>query len=49
VTKNKVSGKPTHDVRLVALMKAHSLERLLTLNPADFKRFDIEIVTPTQP
>jgi predicted nucleic acid-binding protein len=48
VTSHEVSGKPTHDVRLVALMKAHRLEHLLTLNGADFKRFDIKSVHPAE-
>jgi predicted nucleic acid-binding protein len=34
-----VSGRPAHDARLVALMLAHALTHLLTLNPADFARY----------
>jgi predicted nucleic acid-binding protein len=39
VTKHQVSGKPSHDARLVAAMQLHGLTNLLTLNTEDFKRF----------
>ncbi len=39
VTQHAIRGKQAHDVRLVALMEAHGLTRLLTLNPRDFRRF----------
>lgn len=49
VTKNQVIGKPTHDARLVALMKAHKLETILTINTSDFKRFtEIKAVHPLE-
>jgi predicted nucleic acid-binding protein len=49
VTQHAVSGKPAHDTRLIALMEAHGVRRLLTLNPSDFKRFPgIEPVSPAQ-
>jgi predicted nucleic acid-binding protein len=42
-----VSGRPAHDTRLVALMLAHGLTHLLTLNPADFARYaEITCLTP---
>jgi predicted nucleic acid-binding protein len=45
-----VSGKPSHDARLVAAMKAHGLTHLLTFNLADFRRFEagegITVVDP---
>jgi hypothetical protein len=34
-----VSGRPAHDARLVALMLAHGVTHLFTLNPADFARY----------
>ena len=37
--KHKVSGKPTHNTRIVAAMMVHKIENILTLNPNDFKRF----------
>lgn len=40
VTKYKIKGKRTHDIRLVAVMKSHSIEYLLTLNPKDFSRIE---------
>lgn len=36
VTVNRVTGKRTHDVRIVAVMLAHGVKHLLTLNPSDF-------------
>ncbi len=42
-----VSGKPSHDARLVAAMQAHGLETLLTLNGADFKRFAVTVIDPS--
>ncbi|MGI8544531.1 MAG: type II toxin-antitoxin system VapC family toxin [Aridibacter sp.] len=39
VIKYKVSGKVTHDARIVATMITHKVENILTLNPKDFKRF----------
>lgn len=40
VTKHRVSGKPSHDARLVAAMQRHGVNHLLTFNAGDFKRFD---------
>ena len=40
VSSHEVSGRPAHDARLVALMQAHGLEEILTLNHRDFERFD---------
>jgi predicted nucleic acid-binding protein len=39
VTSSSVSGKRTHDARLVAVMQVHSISRLLTFNTADFAGF----------
>ncbi len=39
VVKHGVSGKTTHDARIVAAMTVHKIENILTLNPNDFKRF----------
>ena len=42
-----ILGKPAHDARLVALMLAHNVTRLLTLNPGDFTRYqEIAPITP---
>ena len=47
VVKYQVSGKPTHDARIVAAMLAHRIGNVLTLNPNDFKRFvEINAVRP---
>ena len=34
-----VSGVQVHDARLVAAMRVHGLERLLTFNVGDFNRY----------
>lgn len=34
-----VSGKQTHDARLVAAMQLHQIEHILTFNRADFSRY----------
>jgi predicted nucleic acid-binding protein len=39
VAKYSVSGRPSHDARLAALMQAHQIDTLVTLNPADFVRY----------
>jgi predicted nucleic acid-binding protein len=36
VTSNKVMGKRTHDVRIVAVMLAYQVTHILTFNPSDF-------------
>lgn len=47
--KHSVRGRPAHDARIVALMLAHNVTHLLTLNPADFTRYpDITTVTPQE-
>lgn len=49
VGKHSVCGKQAHDARLMSLMLAHGVTRLLTLNPGDFARYqEITVVTPQQ-
>jgi predicted nucleic acid-binding protein len=48
VTNYQVHGKQVHDTKLVAIAKAHKVENLLTLNVADFKRFDLKAVHPSE-
>jgi predicted nucleic acid-binding protein len=43
VRRHGVLGKQIHDCNIVATMKAHRVRRLVTRNPADFKRFQEEI------
>jgi predicted nucleic acid-binding protein len=44
-----VHGKQAHDARIAALMLAHGVTHLLTLNTADFARYDgITPVTPQE-
>ena len=45
VAQYDVKGKGAHDARLVAAMKRHSLDHLLTFNVSDFRRYEgIEIL-----
>jgi predicted nucleic acid-binding protein len=47
VRQYRVTGKQSHDARLVAAMKVHNLTHLLTFNDRDFKRFtEITVVNP---
>ncbi len=47
VNKHSVQGKQSHDARIAALMLAHGVTHLLTLNPDDFVRYDgVAPVTP---
>ena len=39
VVRHAVRGKQVHDARLVALMTAHGITHVLTLNAGDFGRF----------
>jgi predicted nucleic acid-binding protein len=49
VLRHGVTGKPAHDARLVAIMLAHGVTQLLTLNPGDFARYpEITTVTPQE-
>ena len=42
-----VSGKPAHDARLVAFMRARDITAIITLNPSDFRRFpSIQLIVP---
>lgn len=42
-----VSGAQVHDARLVAAMRVHGVNRIVTFNARDFRRFaDIEAVLP---
>ncbi len=47
VVKYLVSGVKVHDAKIVASMKTHNIQNLLTLNAKDFKRYtEIEAVEP---
>jgi predicted nucleic acid-binding protein len=47
VREYSVRGRPAHDTRLVALMLAHEVNHILTLNPADFARYaEITVLQP---
>jgi predicted nucleic acid-binding protein len=49
LTAYRVSGVQVHDARLVAAMRVHSVERILTFNARDFARFDgIQAIHPFQ-
>jgi predicted nucleic acid-binding protein len=40
IVRHGVKGVQVHDARLVAGMKANSIDRILTHNPKDFERYD---------
>jgi len=47
VDAHDVRGRQVYDARLVAVMEAHGVNRLLTLNPTHFRRFGgITVVEP---
>jgi predicted nucleic acid-binding protein len=47
VVNHSVSGVKVHDAKIVASMKAHGIQNLLTFNAKDFKRYiDIKAVQP---
>jgi len=49
ILEREVRGVQVHDARLVALMLAHGVSQVLTLNHADFLRYpDIEPIHPSQ-
>ena len=49
VVTQKVHGKQVHDARLAAIMIAHRIRRILTLNSIDFVRYPgIEPIAPEQ-
>jgi hypothetical protein len=39
IVAHSVSGKNSHDARLVAAMTVHSITQILTFNPRDFSRY----------
>lgn len=43
-----ISGKPLHDANIVATMLAHGVNTLITLNGADFQRYQnrITVISP---
>jgi len=49
VIRHQVTGKPTHDARLVAAMQVHGLTAILTFDRTGFSRYPgIEVVHPEQ-
>ena len=49
VTSFDVSGKRIHDANIVALMGAHNIPTLVTLNQSDFVQFDrLTLLSPSQ-
>lgn len=48
VITHNISGKHTHDLRIQAVMLAHNISHILTLNPKDFIKIEgIHIIHPT--
>jgi len=49
VVRHQVTGKPTHDARLVAAMQVHGLTAILTFDRTGFSRYPgVEVVHPEQ-
>lgn len=49
VVSRNVIGVKVHDAKLVASMIAHDIERLVTFNTKDFKRYpEIEVLDPSE-
>jgi predicted nucleic acid-binding protein len=49
IVTHNVRGVQVHDARLVAIMRVHGIEQILTFNDADFARYsDIEAVHPSR-
>lgn len=47
VVSHAVRGKQAHDARLVALMEAHAITDVLTLNDRDFRRYQsVKVIRP---
>jgi predicted nucleic acid-binding protein len=47
VVNHSVSGVQVHDAKIVAALKAHNIQNLLTFNAKDFKRYtDIKAIEP---
>lgn len=49
VAQHDVSGRNTHDARIVAAMTVHGITHLLTFNGDDFKRYPgISVISPSE-
>jgi predicted nucleic acid-binding protein len=46
VIKHQVPGSKVHDAKLVAIMRAYGIWRILTFNAGDFARHDVEALHP---
>jgi predicted nucleic acid-binding protein len=47
VSEYRVSGKNAHDARLVAVMNVNRIDKILTFDTGDFKRFrEIQVLDP---
>ncbi len=42
-----IKGFKAHDARLAAAMQTYGINRVLTFNTSDFKRFSIAVIDPT--
>jgi predicted nucleic acid-binding protein len=47
VIQHQVSGKDAHDAGYIAAMQTHSIQRILTFDTADFRRYEPHIVVRT--
>jgi predicted nucleic acid-binding protein len=49
VEAHSVTGFRAHDARLIAAMQSYGVTRLLTFNPADFRRLPVTVLDPASP
>jgi predicted nucleic acid-binding protein len=49
ISKYQVRGVAVHDARLAAIMLAHGIDRVLTINEQDFHRYAVEGITVWNP
>lgn len=49
ISKYQVNGVAVHDARLVAIMLAHNIQNVLTLNDRDFQRYASEGISVVSP
>jgi predicted nucleic acid-binding protein len=47
VQKHNVLGRQVHDARIVSVMAAHRIKRIVTLNETDFVRYAPEVIALT--
>ncbi len=47
VISHRVCGRSVHDAKIVALMRAHEVNHILTFDPGGFGRYGVKVMTPS--